>query len=133
MIIDCQEEGLLVRGGPPLVDGGIVLPKFTHLGAWPAAAGLGDRSRRADQQGKVSAGVGGDGLAVALEGKARRQFIGDELVIGRSLEGHEGLEELLHVLGPDGPMVAAGEMEGEGGRMLEPGGALTNKGKCGRA
>ena len=71
----------------------------------------------------MSASVGGDRLAVALEGKARRQFIGDELVIGRSLERQEGLEELLHVVGPVGPMVAPGEMETEGGRVLEPGGA----------
>ena len=28
MIIDGQEQGLLFMGGPPLVDGGIVLPKF---------------------------------------------------------------------------------------------------------
>ena len=28
MIIDRQQQGLLFRGGPPLVDGGIVLPKF---------------------------------------------------------------------------------------------------------
>ena len=57
MIIHRQEEGLFIRGGPPLVDGGIMLPKFPHLGALPAAAGLGGRSRRADQQGEVSAGV----------------------------------------------------------------------------
>ena len=85
--------------------------------------GLGTGAGCADQQGKVRAGVGGDGLAVALEGKARPQFISDESVMGRSLEGQEGLEELLHVLGPKGAMIAPGEMEGEGGRMLEPGGA----------
>ena len=28
MIIDGQQQGLLFMGGPPLVDGGIVLPKF---------------------------------------------------------------------------------------------------------
>ena len=100
-----------------------MLPEFTHPGALPAATGLGGRRRRADQQREVRAGVGGDGLAVALESKARGQFIGDELVIGRSLERQEGLEEQLHVVGPDGAMVAPGEMEGEGGRMLEPGGA----------
>jgi hypothetical protein len=30
MIIDGQEQGLLGRGGPPLVDGGIVLPQFIN-------------------------------------------------------------------------------------------------------
>ena len=28
MIIDRQEQGLFFLGGPPLVDGGIVLPQF---------------------------------------------------------------------------------------------------------
>ena len=46
MIIDRQEEGLLVRGGPPLVNGGIVLPEFAHLGALPAAAGPGGEAAR---------------------------------------------------------------------------------------
>ena len=41
MIIDGQEQGLLVRGRPPLVDGGIVLPEFAQAGAFPAAAGFG--------------------------------------------------------------------------------------------
>ena len=41
VVIDGQQEGLLVLGGPPLVDGGIVLPEFAHTGAFPAAAGLG--------------------------------------------------------------------------------------------
>ena len=127
VIIHRQEEGLFIRGGPPLVDGGIVLPEFAHLGALPAAPGLGDRSRGADQQGEVSAGVGGDGFAVALEGEAPRQFIGDELVIGRTLKRQEGLEELPHVVGPDGPMVAPGELEAEGGRVLEPGGPQTEE------
>jgi hypothetical protein len=86
MILERQEKGLLVLGGPPLVDGGIVLPEFAHLCALPSSPRLGSRSWRADQPWEVNAGAGGDGLAVALEGEASRQFIGDELVIERSLE-----------------------------------------------
>ena len=41
MIIDGQQQGLLVGGRPPLVDGGIVLPEFAQMGAFPAAAGFG--------------------------------------------------------------------------------------------
>ena len=41
MIIDGQQQGLLVGGRPPLVDGGIVLPEFAQTGAFPAAAGFG--------------------------------------------------------------------------------------------
>jgi hypothetical protein len=41
MIIDGQQQGLLVGGRPPLVDGGIVLPEFAEAGTLPAAAGFG--------------------------------------------------------------------------------------------
>ena len=123
VIIHGQEKSLLFGGGPPLVDGGIVLPEFTHLGALPSSSGLGARCGRADQQGEVSAGVGGDRLAVTLKGEASGQFIGHELEIGRALERQEDLEELLHVVGPDGVMIAPGEVEAESGRMLQPGGA----------
>jgi hypothetical protein len=76
VIIERQEEGLLVLGGPPLVDGGIVLPEFAHLCALPLSPRLGSRSWRADQPWEVPAGISGDGLAVALEGAAISQFIG---------------------------------------------------------
>ena len=127
VIIHRQEKSLLFGGGPPLVDGGIVLPEFTHLSAWPSSAGLGRRCRRADQQGQVSAGIGRDRLAVALEGEAIRQFTGHELEVGRSLERQEDLEELLHVVGPDGVMIAPGAVEVESGRMWQPGGAQTEE------
>jgi hypothetical protein len=41
MVIDGQEQGLLVSSGPPLVDGGVMLPEFTQAGAFPATAGFG--------------------------------------------------------------------------------------------
>jgi hypothetical protein len=41
MIIDGQQEGLLGGSRPPLVDGGIVLPKFAEASSLPAAAGFG--------------------------------------------------------------------------------------------
>ena len=71
----------------------------------------------------MMAGIGGDGFAVALEGEAGGQLIGDELIVGRSLERQEGLQELLDVGRPIGAMVAAREVEGEGGRLLKPGGS----------
>ena len=121
VIIDRQQKGLLFRGGPPLVDGGIMLPEFTDLSALPSSPGFGRRRRCIDQQWEVSAGVCSDRLAVTLEGKASRQFISDELVIGRSLERQEGGEECLHLVWPGLVMVAAREVEAEGGWMLKPG------------
>ena len=62
-----QQEGLLIGGGLPLVDGGVVLPKFGQAGPFPAAAGLGGGCGRAHQEWEVTAGASGDGLAAALE------------------------------------------------------------------
>jgi hypothetical protein len=45
------------------------------------------------------------------------------LIVGRSLERQEGLQELLDLGGPVGAMVAAREVEGESGRLLKPGGS----------
>jgi hypothetical protein len=127
VIIERQEESLFILGGPPLVDGGIVLPEFAHLGALPSSPRLGSRSWRADQPWEVPAGISGDGLAVALEGAASRQFIGDKLVVGRSLERQEGFQELPHILRPSGTMAPPGEVQGEGGRMLKPESAQTKE------
>jgi hypothetical protein len=71
----------------------------------------------------VTTGIGGDGFAVALKGKPSRQFISDQLVIGRSLERQEIFQELPHIVRPSGTMVAAGEVESEGSRVSKPSGA----------
>ena len=121
MIIHREQQGLFVVGWPPLVDRGIVLPEFADAGALPAAARLGAGRGRTDQQQEVATDVGGDGLAVAVEGEATGQFVGDELVIGRSLQRKEGLQEQPHRVWPSAAMMAAGEAEGEGGGVRQPG------------
>ena len=123
MVIHREQQGLLVLGRPPLVEGGVMLPEFAQAGAFPAAARLGSGRGRTDQEREVTAGVSGDGFAVALEAEAGGEFVGDELIVGRALEGQEGLQELLDLGGPGAAMVAAGEVEGEGGRLLQPSGA----------
>ncbi len=123
VVIDRQQEGLLVVGGPPLMDRGIVLPEFAHARPFPAAAGLGSGCGRADQEWQVATSVGGDGFAIALESKAGGQFIGHQLVIGWTLERQEALQELLDLGGPGQMMVAPGKLEPEGSRLLQPGGS----------
>ena len=127
MIIHGQQEGLLVVGRPPLMNGGVVLPEFTQAGPFPAAAGLGDGRGGLREEREVMPGIGGDGFAITLEGEAGGQFVGDELIVGRSLEGQEGLEKPLDLGWPSQAMVAAGEVQGQGGGMLEPGGAQAKK------
>jgi len=120
MIIHGQQEGLLVVGWPPLVNGGVVLPEFTQASSFPAPTGLGGGRGCLHKEREVAAGIGGDGFAITLEGEAGGQFVSDELIVGRSLQRQEGFEKLLDLGWPIRTMVAAGEVEGEGGRMLEP-------------
>ncbi len=70
MVIHRKQEGLLISSGPPLVDGGVVLPQFAQASPFPAAAGLRDGRGRTDQEWEVIAGVSGNGFAVALESEA---------------------------------------------------------------
>ena len=67
MVIHGQQEGLLLVGGPPLVDGGIVLPQFIDARAFPSTSGFGTRFRLADEAWKVGSGKGGHRLSVALK------------------------------------------------------------------
>jgi hypothetical protein len=127
VIIEREQEGLFVVARPPLVDRGVVLPKFADPGALPAAAGFEAGRGRTDQEWEVAAGKGGDRFAVAVEGEAGGEFVGDELVIGRALQWEEGLEELLYGRRPSGAVVAAGETQKKGGGVLKPTGAETEE------
>ena len=71
----------------------------------------------------MTTGIGGDGFAVALKGKASSQLIGDQLVIRRSLERQEIFQKLPHIVRPGGTMVAPGEVESQSGRVSKPSGA----------
>jgi hypothetical protein len=93
MIINREQEGLLVRRRPPLVDGGIVLPELAEAGAFPASASFRTPFREADQVGKMRADKSSDGFAVAFEAEADFQFIGGQLKIGRFLQWHKILEK----------------------------------------
>ncbi len=58
-----------------------------------------------------------------LETEAGFQFVGDELEVGRLLEGEELFEEGDGFWRPVRPMVAPGELGGEGRPILEEAGA----------
>jgi hypothetical protein len=123
MVIHREQQGLLVLCRPPLVDGGIMLPEFPEARPFPAAPGLGVWRGLADEMGQVGSGKGGDGLAVAVEIEAGGQLIRHELEVGRSLQGEELLEELDGLRRPVWPVVAARELGGESGAILEEAGA----------
>src|ERR1043165_1838760 len=123
VVVHSEQEGLLVLSGPPLMDGGIVLPEFAQAGAFPATARLGLALGQGDQRREVGAGISGNGSAVAVEGETSGQFIGHELVVGRPLQRQEAFQKQIHVGGPVRPGRAAGELGSEGGGLTQPAGA----------
>jgi hypothetical protein len=123
MIVNRQEQGLLFSGGPPLVDGGIVLPEFINAGAFPTPPGLGAWFGLADELGKMDSGKGGHRLPVAFETEAGCQFVGHELEVGRFLKRQERFEESDGLRRPLRPMVATRELGGEPSAFLEEAGA----------
>ena len=120
VVIDGEQEGLLGVAGPPLMDGGVVLPEFADAGTFPAPPRLGHGLQGADQQREVSAGMSGDGLAVAVEGETGDQFVGDQLVIGGPLQRQKGLQEALNLQRPGRVLVAPGSAQGEGCGLAQP-------------
>lgn len=123
MVINGQQQGLFFLGGPPLVDGGIVLPQFVQARAFPSSPGFGTRFKLADEIWEMSSGEGRHRLAMALETETGFQFVGHQLEVGRLLEREELLEEGEGLRRPVGPMVAAGELGGEVGAFFEETGA----------
>ena len=113
---------MLVRGPPPLMDGGVMLPQFIELGALPAAADLGLAGGVRNQIRVVRADKSGDGFPMAFKPKTAVQFIGDKLKIGGALQGHKILKELADLGRPVRPMIPAGEFGAELGTVLEPAG-----------
>ena len=51
---------MLLRGFPPLVDGGIVLPEFVEASAFPTATGFGARFWLADEVWEMRSDKSGD-------------------------------------------------------------------------
>ena len=79
---------------PPLVDRAVVLPEFADVSTAETPVGALLGRRRWNQVGEVGFDVGFDGGAGSLEVAQSVHFVGDELIIGRALQGQEALEEI---------------------------------------
>ena len=75
----------------------------------------------------MCSGEGGHRLPMAFETEASFQFVCQQLEVGRLLERDEFLEEGNDFRWPVWPMVAAGELGGEGGAFPEKAGAKAVK------
>ena len=99
MVIDGEEENLLLRGGPPLVNGALVLPKLADVGPAKTALRANEGRRSREEVGKVCfekslhAGAGTDKAEETLE------LIGHELKIGRASQRHKLLKKGEDIVG----------------------------------
>ena len=121
VIIEGEQEHGFAGGGPPGVNGGVVLPEFAQVGALPAPMWSVGGWRRRDQMGQVRLHVSGHRGTSTHEVKAADQLVGDQLVIGWTLKGQKLRQELLHVHGPRSVMVAAGSTRAEVRTLPQPG------------
>lgn len=129
MVIDGEQEGLLARSGPPLVDRAVVLPEFAEAGPAKAAVGAGLLLRLGDQLGKMFFDVGLDAGTCPPQPVKAEEFVGNELVVGRGLKRHKLSEENGSALRPAATLVAVtgvevkalADFEPEGAKLVEPG------------
>jgi hypothetical protein len=131
VIIDGEQQDLLGRGRPPLVDGAVVLPEFANMGAAEASVGPVLARAGGHQVGEVGLDVGLDVGAGAFEPAEPLQFVGHELIVRRTLQGQEAFQKGDGLCGPWPVMAAAAGLRGEvvpiteelGSQFVEPGAA----------
>ena len=106
-----------------------MLPEFSDVGAAKAAVGALFGLSFGDEMGEVFFDVGFDCGACAFEVAESLEFIGDELVVGRVLQGQKAVEEIHGVGGPEiSPITSAGfglvgcfVFQVVGAKLIEPG------------
>lgn len=122
MVVHGEKENLLLRSGPPLVDGTVVLPEFADESPAKPAVSANARRRSRQKVGKMRfekslyAGTSPD--------KAEEAFalIGHELEIGRAGERDELCKKGEDIVGPDAAMGATTGFGAKGIPTLEPSG-----------
>ena len=107
VIVLCENEGLFLLTGPPLMDGTVVLPKLADLGALPAPPGARQGDRRGHKVREMSGDMANHGGAGTDEAEARLEFISDQSAVQRLASRQECLQESRDLPGPAFPMIAA--------------------------
>jgi hypothetical protein len=120
VIVEGEDEGGIMVGGPPRVRGGVMLPEFADGRALPAAAGLGATFERGPPLGKVLAHVSGDGGRGAGEVKLAGQLVRQEREVERLAVGQDAGQEIMGGGWPGCFMIAAGRLGGESGFVAQP-------------
>lgn len=122
-IVGGEQQGLLVRCGPPLVDRAVVLPEFADMGAAETPVGARLAFGLRDEMSEMVFDVILYCRTGSLEMVQPFHFIGNELEIGRTLQWQEAIEELDDLGGPCLTMIATAGRWLIAGLVLEPVGA----------
>ena len=107
MIIDAQEQGLLGRIRPPLMDAAVVLPQLPGMSAAEATVRPHPAGRARHQPGKVLFHIGLDAGSGTVKPAQPLQFIRHELIVRRVLQREEAFQKPMHRLWPELAVVAA--------------------------
>ena len=122
MIVHREQENLLVRGRPPLMDGAVVLPKFADMSPAKTPVGANARRRNREQMREVFFEISLNAGTSADEAVKPLEFIGHELEIGRTREGQKLLQKSDDVARPERTMRATARLWAKGALPSEPGG-----------
>ena len=107
MVVDGEQENLLGRSGPPLVDRAVMLPEVADFGAAETPAGAVFSLRSWNEMGEMGFDVGLDTGTRWGETAETQELIANELVIGRILERQKTFEKRTSLWWPRHEVVAA--------------------------
>ena len=123
MVVDGEEENLLLRRGPPLVNGTVVLPKLADVSPAETAVRANAWRRRREEMRKVCFKKSLDAGAGPDKAEETIQLIGHELKIGRAGQRDELLKKGEDIVRPDATMSTATGFGAERIPPAQPGGA----------
>ena len=123
VIIDAQEQGLLGRIRPPLMDAAVVLPEFPGMGAAEATIGPHPARGGWHQPCKMLFYIGLDAGSGAVKAAKPLHLIGDELIVRRVLQRQEALQKAMHRRWPYAVVVATAGPRLIAGFVAQPRGA----------
>jgi hypothetical protein len=138
VIVGGEQKGLLGGGGPPLVDGAVVLPEFADVRTTEAPIDARFAHRRGHEVRIVGLDVclyRGTGANQTTEA---HEFVGDELIVGRVLQWQKIFQKRFGFWGPlsasitatGGRLEAIAPVQEVGSKLVEPGTAHPEMDGC---
>ena len=138
VIVGGEQEGLLGRCGPPLVNGAVVLPEFADVRTTKAPIDARFASRSGHEVPIVGLDVCLHRGAGANQTTEALKFVGDQLIVGRVLEWQKILQKCFGFSWPfsspitpaGGGLEASAPLEEVALKLVKPGTAHPKMGGC---